>query len=370
MTATDYAPTTGASPFSFDHELAAARATFSVNPDVRREFRSPEVLAAWRANRHRCAAFGGADGELLSGGLSGLSFRNASGEFFLAMQERARAMWTQAVTTDVPSDQPFEIHKGLNGVPAMAKWAGERQRQALKELSLTVLNDKYESTITVDIDDLRRDKTGMIQRRIGEMGAKAATLPQRVFTQLIEANGNGYDGAAFFADTHLHGGTIDNNLAASASSAAAPTSAEMSTAILAAIQAMLGFQDDRADPINEDANSFAIVVPPKYWSAAIAAKNNGFTSAGVSNTLPNSGMSIDVFVNPRFTAANNMFYTFRTDVPQGALLWQEESIADGFKTLGADSSDGFWREKLAFGAKRVGAGALARFEFAARTTLS
>lgn len=347
---------------------------FAADESLQREFhKKKDLYLAYALNKNRCQDFNLAlneRGELLSGALQGLSFRNVKGTFFLAMQERERAMWTKAVTTDVPSDQPFEIHKGLNGVPAMAKWAGERRRQALKELSLTVLNDKYESTITVDIDDLRRDKTGMIQRRIGEMGAKAATLPQRIFTTLLEANGNGYDGAAFFADTHLHGGTIDNNLAGSASTPATPTSAEMSAAILAAIQAQLAFQDDRGDPVNEDANSFAIVVPAKYWGAAIAAKTNDFTSAGVSNTVKTSGMSIEVFVNPRLTAANNIFFCFRTNVPQGALLWQEETIPDGFKTLGPDSSEGFWKEQLAFGAKRIGAGALARFEFASRTTLS
>jgi phage major head subunit gpT-like protein len=226
----------------------------------------------------------------------------------------------------------------------------------------------------VDVDDYRRDKTGQVLTRIQELAIGAAILPQQLFTTLIQANGNGYDGAAFFADTHNHGGTIDNLLGHNIVDPDVPTSAEMSQAILDLVQAMYGFTDDRGQPCNEFAQQFALMVPPKYWQAAKAALQNDFTSAGVSNTLKNSGVQIGIIVNPRLlgtaAAAGRRIYLFRTDAPAKPLVWQEESISDAFKTLGLDSSEAFWNEQLAFGAKRIGAAALGRFEYAIRTEFS
>lgn len=310
----------------------------------------------------------------MTGSLGGLSFRNIKGTYFTTLEERTQASWVPNLATMVDSDQPYELYKFLGNSPIMSKWTGERKRQALKDFGFTVLNDKYEATIEVDVDDFRRDKTGQILIRTRELAVGAAILPQQLFSTLIQANGNGYDGAAFFADTHLHGGTIDNSLGHNITDPDVPTSAEMSQAILDLVQAMYGFTDDRGQPCNEFAMQFALMVPPKYWQAAKAALQNDFTSAGVSNTMKNAGVQIGVIVNPRLlgtaAAAGRRIYLFRTDAPAKPLLWQEESISDAFKTLGPDSSEAFWKDQVAFGAKRIGNAALGRFEYAIRTEFS
>lgn len=306
----------------------------------------------------------------MTGSLQGLSLRNIRGQYFAALEETQAASWIPQIAETYDTDQPFEIHKWVSQVPAMEKWAGERRRQQLKDFGLTVVNDKFESTIELDVDDVRRDKTGQLVKRVRELGAKAATLPQRLFTAALVANGNGYDGAGFFADTHNHGGACDNNVGSSASVPAAPTAAEMSTAILASITAMLAFTDDRGDPANEFARSFLIMVPVKYWSPAVAALNNAFVAASTSNTLLNMGLNLQLVFNPRLPSAANIFYTFRTDAPVKPLIWQEETIPDGFKTLADDGPDAFWRDLTAAGAKRIGQAALGQFLYASRTTLS
>lgn len=309
----------------------------------------------------------------MTGTLGGLSFRNIKGSYFAALEETQQASWIPNIANVVESDQPYEIYKFLGGVPIMDKWQGERRRQQLKDFGFTVVTDKFESTVEIDVDDYRRDKTGQVLRRIRELGAQAAVLPQRLFTTLLEANGTAYEGSAFFADSHAHGGTVDNLLTLSTTAPDTPTSAEMSTAILNAVQAMYGFTDDRGQPCNEFALQFLLMVPPKYWQAAKAAMQNDFTSAGVSNTLKNAGVQIGLVVNPRLlgtaAAAGRRMYLFRTDAPVKPLIWQEEMITDAFKTLGPDSSEGFWKDQLAFGAKRIGAAALGRFEYAVRTEL-
>lgn len=299
------------------------------------------------------------------GPLSSLSFRNIQGAYFWALEETQASSWVPSLATMTTSDQPYEIHKWLSGAPAMAKWAGERVRTNLVDYQLTVLNDKYESTLTFDADDVRRDKTGQVVRRVQELGQKAATLPQRIFSSLLNANGNAYDGVAFFSDTHSVGGyTIDNNISTAAATGTDPTVAEMVTAILAQLTAIWDFKDDKGDPCNEFAKSFTLMVPPKYMAAAMGALNNEYQASGVSNTIITSGLSFQLAVNPRLTG--DYTYLFRTDAPVKPFVWQEEAISDSFKSLGLDSDNGFWKDEISFGAKRIGQGALGRFELAVR----
>jgi phage major head subunit gpT-like protein len=312
----------------------------------------------------------------MAGALVSLGFNNVKGVYFLSLQESEQASWVPMVATMLQSDQPWELHKFLGNAPNMSLWRGERTRQDLRDFQIAVVNDKYEASIEVDIDDFRRDKTDQVMMRIRDLAGKAATLPQRVLTPLIEGNANGYDGVAFFASTHSPAGSnISNDISVDIVDPDNPTSAEMSGAILSAIQTMYGFKDDRGDPINDNARQFCVMTPVKYYAATTAAIANQFTSAGVSNTLINADLQIVRKQNSRLTgtaaAAGRRFYVFRMDANIRALLWQDEDIgAESFKTLGPNSDNGYFRDKISFGAKRQGNGALGRWELACRVNFT
>jgi len=309
----------------------------------------------------------------MAGQYSSLSLRNIQGSYFWALEETQQASWVNDIANYYNTDQPYEIYKWLGGAPAMTEWRGERVRSSLGDYDLTVVSDKYQATLSFDVDDMRRDKTGQILRRVSEMGQKAATLPQRLYTTLIESNPTAYDGSNFYADSH-NVGTVDNNLSASATAPTDPTSAEMATAVLDSIQAMVGFTDENGDPCNEFATSFLVMVPTSMMAAITAALKDVFTSAGVSNTLiaaQGMGITIKPVVNPRLTSSS-VFYTFRTDAPVKACIWQEESLEGGeaFKSLGMDSDNAFWRDEVSFGAKRIASAAMGRFELSTKTTFA
>jgi len=360
------------------------KAEWEAQPKLRAEFLGEEkAWLAFKRNAHRFKMYGRSEeslliataAEKLTGGLVGLSPRNIIGTYFWALEETQAASWVNLIATKLTVTQPTELSKWLSSVPAMQKWTGERRMKALKDFELSIIPDKFENTLGFDVDDVRRDQTGQVALKIRELAQKAATLEQRLFTTLLEANANGYDGAAFFADTHLHGGTVDNNLSYTCTAPDTPTSAEMVGAILASIQAILGFTDDSGDPANEFAKQFVVMVPTKFWSATKAALMNDFTSAGVSNTLKTmNDISIVPVVNVRLNgtavAAGRRFYVFRTDAPIKPCIWAEETIGDGFKTQDENSFDGFWKDRIAMGAKRIANGVLGRFEMCARMGLA
>ena len=205
---------------------------------------------------------------------------------------------------------------------------------------------------------MRRDKTSQIRARIGNLAARAALLPQTLVTTLLEGGANAYDGIAFFGDrtSVKTGGQIDNRISVTAAAGTDPTSDEMKTGILDAIEKLYEAKDDEDEPMHEFATSFLVMVPPNYWGAMVAALKDEFTSAGVSNTLTavtgSGGFTITPVMNPRI-ASDTKFFLFRTDSDVKPFIWQDEQSTD-LDELGSGSDYEFFNRAHVFGATRLG----------------
>ena len=305
-----------------------------------------------------------------------LGSRAIRGMFFKRLEERAAASWAPRISHMFTSDQESETYGFLGQTPALRQWVGPRRKGQNKDFEFTIVNDEYEGTIEIAKRDLRRDKTGQVMVRINDLAARAAILPQKVLTTLLEGNGTAYDSIAYFGNHSAGRGTrISNALTdSSVASATAPTSAEMASGILTSIQTIIGALDDQGEPLNEFAEEFLVMVPTLYWSAAEAAINDVFTSAGVSNTLQNLAggkLRVSAVMNPRLTvpSSTGIFYTFRTDADVKPLIWQDEVEAE-FDALTEGSDHAFNTNNYLYGVQRIGAGGLGEYGMAARMTFS
>jgi phage major head subunit gpT-like protein len=306
-----------------------------------------------------------------------LGSRAIRGMFFKRLEETSMASWAPAIAHMFDSDQASETYGFLGQVPSLRAWRGARRKTEPKDFSITVVNDEYEGTIEIARRDLRRDKTGQVQARIGDLATRAAQLPQKVLTTILEANAAAYDGIAYFGDHSASRGVRVNNALtdSSVSAATAPTSAEMTSGILALVQRINSATDDQGEPLNEFAREFLIMVPTLYLPAAVAAVQNEFTSAGVSNTLNTMSkggrVSIRIESNPRLTVptSTGIFYGFRTDADVKPLIWQDEVETD-LDELGEGSDWAFDNNSHKYGVQRVGAGAGGEYGMAARMTFS
>ena len=345
---------------------------------LRGYFQDQATFLAWHKHHKKALHLGNdARVELLAGGLQSMGYRNVQGRYFLGY-ERGGSDWARRIAEQTTTDQPVEINKWLGTVGTPKKFEGERSRNSLTDYGLTIVSEKYELTVDADIDDVRRDKTGQVLRRIGEMGAKMASLDERLLSTMLESSATCYDGVALWSASHKIGktGTTQSNdiTVSGLSTPDAPTSAGMVSAVLAGVKNIIGMLDDRGDPMNQNGKRFVLVTPLKYWDVIVAALNNAYTSAGVSNTLVNAGISITPFTNVRLNgtaaAAGRRIYLFREDAEVLPFIVQDESIPDAFKSQDAYSESGFWREKLAWGAKRITTVAPGRFELACRVNLA
>jgi phage major head subunit gpT-like protein len=270
--------------------------------------------------------------------------------------------WVDPVSMLFTSDQSSETYAWLGQSPAMREWIGGREAKGFRENGITIANKKYEATLEIPLDWMRRDKTGQIQVRIDEMAQRANAHWAKLLTALIEAGeaatlGTCYDGQYFFDTDHSEGdsGTQSNDISVDITTTTAPTAAEMETAILTATQKIMGYKDDQGEPMNEAARSFVVMVPTPFMSATAAALNNPIITTGstsFTNTLVNlGGFSYQIAINPRLSWTTK-FALFRAVGGVSPFIRQEEESLQ-ISALAEGSEEEFKNDRHLYGIKAM-----------------
>lgn len=282
--------------------------------------------------------------------------------------------WIPPLGTLFDSNQASETYKWLSEVPALRLWKGKRNVSDFVDYGITVVNEKFETTIGFDVDELERDKTQQTKIRIGDVGRRSQTHWSKLATEIIVANGQAYDGKPFFSTTHeeLKSGVQSNDFTFDVAAPSTPTAAEMKSAILASIRKMLKYKDGQKEPVADDARSFMVMVPVEHWDSAIAANNNAViveSGGAVTNTLANlPGFTVTIVTNARLDATDT-FYTFRTDTPIPTIIRQEETKPRiTMKAEGSEFEHDYDRHE--YGVKVKRAVAPGRWQNASRTVLN
>lgn len=278
------------------------------------------------------------------------SSRAIIGRFYDRLNNTAPPDWVPRVAYRVDSDQPSETYKWLGMSPAMREWVGGRAAAGFRSNGITIENKVFEATVDVNVDDIRRDKTGQFMARIDELPNRAQQHRASLLSTLI-LNGEAtacYDGQYFFDTDHSEGssGTQDNDLVFDISdnfgatpafpvgTATAPAAITIQGAVLKAVQAILGFKDDKGEPLNEGAMQFDVMVPTTFMGETIKALTMPLIGGGDSNVLTSNMFTLRPVINPRLTWTTKLA-VFRTDgivkpfIEQVELDPTIQAIADG-----------------------------------------
>ncbi|MCE5224321.1 MAG: Mu-like prophage major head subunit gpT family protein [Porphyromonadaceae bacterium] len=293
--------------------------------------------------------------------------------------------WVGPLSFESPSNSASERYAWLGQVPQMREWLGPRLAKELSEYDYTIINRKFESTLKVAIDDLNRDKTGQLQKRIAELAGRSNSHWAKLITELIASGTSSlcYDGKAFFANNHTEGdsGTQINLLTASqvpslnVGTATAPTPAEMSSAIFDIIGYAMGYKDDQGEPLNEGAASWIVMAgnPTIYGAAAKAIASEMVVSGGAAtdNILKNVGLNIQTVFNSRLVAADwtDKFVVFRADAPITPFIRQVEKSVQ-VQALAEGSDYEFNEDAHLYGLKAKRAAGYGLWQYAMHATLS
>lgn len=271
-----------------------------------------------------------------------LSSRAIIYSYYKALEQNTGAAWVPAVSNYFTTDQPEEEYAWLGRAPLMREWIGGREPKGLTDNGLTVKNKLFEATLELQIDDIRRDRTGQIMARVTEMAQRTNTHWAKLLSTLIlnAESQVAYDGQFFFDTDHSEGesGTVSNDIQIDISdapvlvhgaSAAAPSVEEFQWAVVQAISRFQLFKDETGEPMNEDANSFLVMVPTSYWPVASRALFAPATDvpnsqAGLAS-IRSEGFSINYVANPRLNSWTDKFAIIRTDSPVKPFIRQEET---------------------------------------------
>lgn len=291
-----------------------------------------------------------------------LTSRAIRGMYALSLSIDAGTSWLDGVSNFFPSDQVSETYNFLGMTPAMREWIGARQAKGFSGQGITIVNKHYEGTLIIGERDRRLDKTGQLQIRMNDLRTREQTHWSSLVSTLVVNGATAlcYDGQYFFDTDHSEGdsGNQSNKIDADistypavlhGSAASDPSVEEMQQAIIAGIVKMLSFVDDRGEPMNENANSFLVMVPVGLLKAALGAVSTLIPAMMQQNLNPNllRNFKIEVAVNVRLTAAGwtDKFVIFRTDDPIRALIRQQEKDVE---PLFLDESSDFYFETKCF----------------------
>ncbi|MDR7220352.1 Mu-like prophage major head subunit gpT family protein [Aminobacter aminovorans] len=292
----------------------------------------------------------------------------------LARLDTGPAGWVMALAMRVTSDQASEDYAWLGASPALREFIGGRTPAELRENSFSISNKDFEGSITIKSKDMRRDKLGVISVRVNQLADRANDHPAKLMSALI-VNGEStpcYDGQYFFDTDHVEGesGTLSNDINFDVATPTAPTDDEFAEAILAGIQAMYGFKDDRGEPINQSATEFTVMVPVPFMGAALKASAILLGNGGKTATLAalKGQININIVINPRLPWTTK-FGIFRTDEAAKAFILQEEQIPDVI-ALGEGSEYEQLNKEQLFGVDWTGNVGYGYWQFACLVTLT
>lgn len=314
-----------------------------------------------------------------------ITSKEVVGKIYQELEAGAEMGWLQPLLFSTTSNSASEKYSWLGHVPKLREWKGPRLSKQLLEHDYTITNKKYEVTMDVSLDDLDRDKTGHLDKRIGEFSGGSADHWAELVSTLIDSYSSYtcYDGSAFFAAHSAEGdsGTTTNLLtstevsALNVSTATAPTAAECTKAILGIIGYMMTFKDDQGRPINRGAKSWTIMCGNvNIWSPMIQAAvkdiiNDG--GAATDNILKGAGYNVNVVFNPWLTASSwtTTFTVYRADAPIPPFIAQQEGSLV-VQSLAEGSDYEFDNDAWKFGLKTKRAAGYGFYHYASHATLS
>ncbi len=244
------------------------------------------------------------------------------------------------VATPTKSTGADERYAMLGRVPSVREWKGERDFKQMRAADWTMTNVLYEESILIDETEIEDDRLGQYDITFPQMGVRMAEHPDILLFNLINNAETGvcYDGQYFFDNDHSWGdsGTQDNLLGATASSATAPTAAELKVAFNTGCNSLFGFKDDRGEFANglivQGLQNLVVLCPMAFRQAAYDALTAALISTGGTNVVlehPN------IYASPAYTGTDS-FDIFMNNMPLKPFIFQQRRpIRRQLKGLGS-----------------------------------
>ncbi|QDV50849.1 Mu-like prophage major head subunit gpT family protein [Gimesia fumaroli] len=290
------------------------------------------------------------------GGVAKLGERGIRAFFYEGLQGLQKTGWVDRVSTLYDSDQEVEDYHGIGHVPAMRESRNGRNAEQLSHFNYEIRNVDFDATIRVKKHEMKRDKVGLIRKRVNELAGSSQKNWARLISNL-QINGESaqcYDKKMYFAKNHQEGKSpVQSNLidasdylALNVADATDPTAAELMKVFMKCIQHLYSLKDDQNEPRNEDAMKFIAFVPISMWGESyttITSKNLAVVGGGnQDNPLPDAEFSLEVVPNPRLTFESDLIVS----IDDGSSYIRQEEEPLDLVILGEDSDHYYFNKEI------------------------
>lgn len=286
------------------------------------------------------------------------------GEFARVYAADPFASVVSRIALETTSKGASERYAMALNAPEATKWKGARNTAALEAVYQDVANEKWESSIVVRNDDLRRDQTGTVRRKMADLARQLSIIKWKLLLDVIAANPTAYDGKALLATNHSlrNSGTQKNILTSSevaalnVSDANAPTPEEAVDALMGVIAYMQDYRNENGTPMMEMAKSFIVLAPFNLRAPLKTAVTANNLASGETNVIRALVGELDLTIIPAgrlYTPATPSadFYVINADEGSDpAFIIQEETPVE-LEFLGEGSDFTFNNDAQKVGGK-------------------
>ena len=245
--------------------------------------------------------------------------------------------WSESVAMTINSNHSRMTYGWMGRILAMRQWVGPRLLRDLESFTQDILNLPFENTISVDIDDINDDELGVYGPRFEELGRSGRKWPDQLLRTRLQANGNSFDGVAYFATTH----PIDPTGNQSNDSPGTVLSAANYATVRAEMMALTG---EDGEPLGVMPN--LLVVPPQL---EVAAK-----TIVVASELAGGGTNVNlataqVLMVPELANEATRWYLADTTKPIKPWVFQLRKAVEMVIKDGPSDDNVFWDKDAVYG---------------------
>lgn len=202
------------------------------------------------------------------------------------------------------SNSDRENYRFKASLPFLKEWVDEIEYGSFNEFKYEIVNKHFQRGIDIDRDDYEDAKSivGNIEQEIRMLAQQFADFPDYLVNSLISANGNCFDGGAFFATSHTAIGTIDN-----LKTGTGTTLAQIEADLATARNAMYGYVDLNSVPINRNPR-FVVLAPSQLHDKFLTLRNSQQIYDGSGNKTNIYENSFDLIINHWQSTSDNDWY--------------------------------------------------------------
>lgn len=259
--------------------------------------------------------------------------------------EGFRAKLSKVMRLALPSDAAEEIYGYYESAPYPGLWkrGDEIKSEAFDSKQFSVVNHDFGRRIQWHRNDRMDDKTGTLFQRARELGAHWASLPERIFFQMLTGAASAEllpavplaaDGSAFFAASrfgHAGGNIVTGSGVGSV--------AAIHNDFFTALGRFVLFQDTQGEPMFDHSildRGVTVICSAANLQVMSQAFKGGTVEQTVSSTtniVRDAGYSVDLWPTARLT--DNDFYVVLNGSEPAAFEQIREALQEETSTMDA-----------------------------------